>query len=99
MKLFSGEILTDSRSVFKIQKKIIRIMAGVKRRVCCRELVKKFNILPIAIEFLLSLLLFVVDSMEKFQTNSDIHCLNKDINMTAICQMLTSLLTRKVLTM
>jgi hypothetical protein len=51
-------------------------MAGVKRRVFCRELFKKFNILPFASEFLLSLLSFVVDNMEMFQTNSGIHSIN-----------------------
>jgi hypothetical protein len=61
---------TDSKRVFIIQKKIIRIMAGVRRRVSCRELFKKFNILPLVSEFLLSLLPFIVDNMEKFQTNS-----------------------------
>jgi hypothetical protein len=59
---------TDSKRVFIIQKKIIRIMAGIKRRVSCRELFKKCNILPLVSEFLLSLLSFVVDNMEKFQT-------------------------------
>jgi hypothetical protein len=59
-----------------MQKKTIRIMAGVKRRVSCRELFKKFNILPVESEFLLSLLSFIVDNMEKFQTNSDIHSMN-----------------------
>jgi hypothetical protein len=48
-------------------------MAGTKRRASCRELFKKFNILPLASEFLLLLLSFVVDNIEKFQTNSDIH--------------------------
>jgi hypothetical protein len=47
-------------------------MAAIKRRASCRELFKKFNILPTATEFLLSLS-FVVDNMEKFYTNSDIH--------------------------
>jgi hypothetical protein len=61
---------TDSKKVFYIQKRIIRIMAGAKRRASCRELFKKFNILPLASEFLLSILSFVVDNMEKFQTNS-----------------------------
>jgi hypothetical protein len=64
---------TDSKKVFYIQKKIIRIMAGTKRRASCRELFKKFNILPLASEFLLSLFSFVVDDIERFQTNSDIH--------------------------
>jgi hypothetical protein len=31
---------TNSKRVFNIQNKIIRIMAGVKRRVSCRELFK-----------------------------------------------------------
>jgi hypothetical protein len=51
---------TDSKKVFYIQKNIIRIMAGTKRRASCRELFKKFNILPLASEFLLSL--FGVDN-------------------------------------
>jgi hypothetical protein len=42
-------------------------------RASCRELFKKFNILPLASEFLLSLLSFEVDNLETFQTNSDIH--------------------------
>lgn len=32
----------------------------------------KFNILPLASEFLLSLLSFIVDNMENFQANCDI---------------------------
>jgi hypothetical protein len=51
-------------------------MAGVKRIISCRELFKKCNILPLGSEFLLSLLSFVVDNMETFQTNSDIHNIN-----------------------
>jgi hypothetical protein len=67
---------TESKKVFYIQNRIIRIIAGAKRRASCMELFKKFNILPLASEFLLSLLSFVVDSMEKFQTNSDIDNIN-----------------------
>jgi hypothetical protein len=64
---------TDSKKVFYIQKKIFRIMAGTRRRASCGELFKKFNILSLASESLLSLLSFVVDNIETFQTNSDIH--------------------------
>jgi hypothetical protein len=67
-----GENSMESKKVFYIQKRIIRIMAGAKRRASCRELFKNFNILPPAGEFLLSLLSSIVYSMEKFQTNSDI---------------------------
>jgi hypothetical protein len=37
----------------------------------CRELCKKLNILPLVSEFLLSLLSFIADNKEKFQTNFD----------------------------
>jgi hypothetical protein len=60
---------TDSKKLFYIQKKIIIIMTGTKRRASCRELFKKFNILPLVSEFLLSLLSFVVDNIEKLQTH------------------------------
>jgi hypothetical protein len=53
---------THTKPVFYIQKKIIRIMAGTKRRVSCMELFKKFNILPLTSEVLLSLSSFVVDN-------------------------------------
>jgi hypothetical protein len=59
-----------------IIKRNIRIMAATKRRASCRKLFKKFNILSLASEFLLSLLLsFVVDN-SKFQTNSYIHSIS-----------------------
>jgi hypothetical protein len=61
---------TDSKKVFYIHKRTIRIMAAVKRRASCRGLFKKFNILPLTCKFLLSLLSLIVDNMEKFQTNS-----------------------------
>jgi hypothetical protein len=40
------------------------------KKTSCRELFKKFNILPLASEFLLSILSFIVYTIEKFQTNS-----------------------------
>jgi hypothetical protein len=64
---------STNKKIFYIQKKIIKIMAGTKRTASYRELFKKFNILPLASKFLFSLLSFVVDNIETFQTNSDIH--------------------------
>jgi hypothetical protein len=54
--------------VFSIEKRIIRIMAGTKRRACCRQLFNMFNILPLASEFLLSLLSLSLN----FLTNLDL---------------------------
>jgi hypothetical protein len=72
MELFSWETQQTAKKYFTF-KRIIIILAGTKRRASYRELFKKFNILPLASELLLSLLSFVVDNIEKFQTNSDIH--------------------------
>jgi hypothetical protein len=66
----------DSIQVFCIQKRIIRIIAGAKSRASCTELFKKFNILPLTSEFLLSLLSFIVDNMKVFQTNPDIYSIS-----------------------
>jgi hypothetical protein len=55
---------------------IIGIMAATKRTATWRKLFKKFNILPLDSECLLTLLSFVVDNTEKFQSNSDIHSIN-----------------------
>jgi hypothetical protein len=60
---------TDSKKVFYIKKGIIRIMAATKWRASCKEIFKKLIVIPLASEFLLSLLSFIVDNMEKFKLN------------------------------
>jgi hypothetical protein len=47
-------------------KKRIR-MAAAKRKASCSKLHNKFNILPLASKFLLSLLSFTADDMENFK--------------------------------
>jgi len=37
-------ILADTRQVFYVHKKIIRIMVDTKMKVYCRELLRTFNI-------------------------------------------------------
>jgi hypothetical protein len=59
-----------ARKVFYIQKRTIGIMAVTKKRDCCREVFKKFNVLPLAREFLLSVSSFVVDNV-LFQTSTE----------------------------
>jgi hypothetical protein len=71
-----GGYSTNSKKVFYIQKRIIRIIVAAIRRASCRESFKKFGILPLVNEFLLSLLSYVVDNMKEFQTNSDIHSIS-----------------------
>jgi hypothetical protein len=59
-----------------MQKKVIRIMEGCGNRVLCRNLSKKLQILPLTSQYLLSLLMFVVQNSSLYLTNTDNH--NRD---------------------
>jgi hypothetical protein len=62
--------------IITLHKKIIRILAGAQPRTSCRSLFKKFEILPIPCQYKLSLLNFVVNNQEIFQTNLCVHSIN-----------------------
>jgi hypothetical protein len=49
---------------------------GAKPQTPCRALFKKLQILPLSCEYIFSLLNFVINNLEHFQTNSAIHCVN-----------------------
>jgi hypothetical protein len=60
-------ILSHSSIIFRIQKKAIRIMEGCGNRVSCRNLFKKLQILPLTSQYILSLLMFIVQNNFFFQ--------------------------------
>jgi len=55
-----------SSIIFRLQKKVIRIMEGCGNRVSCRGLFRKFQILPLKSQYILSLLMFVVQNRTLF---------------------------------
>jgi hypothetical protein len=59
--------------VFLTQKKILRIMLGISAWSSCRKWLKKLEILPIPSLYIYSLMLFLVDNLHYFQTNSSVH--------------------------
>jgi hypothetical protein len=65
-----------SNMIFKIQKRIIRIIANSNYRTSCRDLFKKLNILPLQSQYILSLAMFVVGNFKEFSINTDIHLFN-----------------------
>ena len=67
---------SHSYIIFRIQKKAIRIMEGCGNRVSCRNLFKKLQILPLTSRYMLSLLMFVVQSENLFLTNNKNHNLD-----------------------
>jgi len=65
-----------SSIIFRLQKRAIRIIAGIRSRDSCREHFRMLKILPLQSQYILSLLLFVVDNKEHFRANSKIHHIN-----------------------
>jgi len=64
-------ISSHSSIIFRIQKKAIRVMEGCGNRVSCRNLFRKLQILPLTSEYMLSLLMFVVQNKNLFLTNNE----------------------------
>jgi hypothetical protein len=56
---------TNVYKVFKLQKRLIRIMSGIEAR-SCRGLYEKLDILPVPCQYILSLTLFVIDNQNNF---------------------------------
>jgi hypothetical protein len=52
--------------IFRLQKKVIRIMECCGNRVSCRSLFKKYQFLPLKSQYMLSLLMFVVQNNTLF---------------------------------
>ncbi|PNF23822.1 hypothetical protein B7P43_G15913 [Cryptotermes secundus] len=65
-----------SQKIFILQKKIVRIMAGVKPRESCKNIFKRLEILTLPCEYIFSLMIFIVKNQEFFPTNSTIHNVN-----------------------
>jgi len=62
---------------------------GSRPRDSCRELLKHLRILPLQSQYMLSLLLFIVDNKNLFHVNSEIYSINTRQNFTFISLRLT----------
>jgi len=62
-----------SEKIFKIQKRVIRIITNSRARNSCRELFKKLEILPLYSKYIFSLSIFVIKNKHLFSTNYQIH--------------------------
>jgi hypothetical protein len=62
--------------IFKMQKRVIGILMGIGYRESCRGLFKNLKILPFTLQYILSLLLFIVLNRGYFAPNSVYHNFN-----------------------
>jgi hypothetical protein len=67
---------SDSKKVFTLQKKTVRIIVGIKPQNSCADLFKGLQILPLLCEYIFSLLNFIRSNQEHFQANSVAHSVN-----------------------
>ena len=69
-----------SNSIFKIEKRIIRININTGSHDSCHQLFKQLQIFSLPSQYILSLLVFVNKNGGLFQSNSEIHDLNTRFN-------------------
>jgi len=65
-----------SDKIFKIQKKVIRIITSSRTRDSCRELFKKLEILPLYSQYIHSISICVIKNKHLFYTNNQIHIIH-----------------------
>ena len=65
-----------SDKIFKIQKRMIRIITLSRMRDLCRELFKKLKILPLYSQYIFSISVFVIKNKHLFYTNNQIHSIH-----------------------
>ena len=62
-----------SQYIFKIQKRVIRLIANLGIRDSCCGAFKELGILPLYLQYLYALLMFVAKNRELFHANTDVH--------------------------
>ena len=71
---FGGGIRGDSSiRVFKIQKRVVRLLAGVSSRTSCRQLFKDLNILTMASLYILEVTCFIRKYCKFLEQNTQVH--------------------------
>jgi len=61
-----------SKKIFRMQKRIVKIMIGCRKEVSCRNLFRKLKILPFMSQYILSLMVFSIKNKNQFTVNSEI---------------------------
>jgi hypothetical protein len=72
-----GKILggnqSNSEKIFKIQKRVTRIITNSRIRDSCRELFQRLETLPLYSQYIFSLSIFVIKNKHLYNTNNQIH--------------------------
>jgi hypothetical protein len=74
--LFWGGQLKDMETVFKVQKKCLRVIKGVNYRVSCRSMFGELKILTVTSLYIFEILCFIIKNEIYTTQYSDIHSYN-----------------------
>ena len=87
LTLWGGD--PESIRIFRLQKKVLRIIGGMGRRASCRNLFKNLNILPLPCIYISEVVYCVKSNMEKMKCNGEIHdhCTRQKLDLhTQFCR-------------
>ena len=59
--------------IFRIQKRVIRLLAGVSSRMSCRQLFKELNILTVASLYIFEVTCFIRKYCQSLEQNTQVH--------------------------
>jgi hypothetical protein len=72
---------SHSLEIFRIQKRVIRIITKSSYKASCRQLFKQLEMLPLQSQYILSALSFVIKNKNLYTTNQSIHTVNTRFNL------------------
>jgi hypothetical protein len=64
---------SQSAEVFKLQKKVVRLICNVKRKTSCRELFRTLNILPVPCVYIMEMVYYIKVNNKGLKQNLPIH--------------------------
>jgi exonuclease III len=65
-----------SNIIFRLQKRAVRIIMGIRGRDSCRKYFRELKILPLKSQYIYSLSLFVINNRHYFEANNEVHNIN-----------------------
>jgi hypothetical protein len=65
--------LSYANKIFKLQKRVIRIIVGATNRDSCRGLFKHLKILTLKSQYIISVVCFIIDNRDDYICNYDVH--------------------------
>jgi hypothetical protein len=66
----------ESKRVFQLQKRIIRIMTGSNSRTFCKPLFRSLEIITLTSQYILSLMKLLLQNMANYTCNFTVHGIN-----------------------